>query len=193
MNFKALSELHSAGGVPFMIPMDITLVLIFFLILYAVICQKILGRTIHPNWTRLINELGRFALAYGTFSSLVGFFFAFGAIEESTEIIPLNVIAGGLRVGLITVLYGFGILLLALLAYNFLTPLKRFGGFVLAAGTFSLLDGLFFTLSALEEYKNKITFPMITALLYGAGIFVTSLFIYFTLRMKMVAAPSTPQ
>jgi len=52
-----------------------------------------------------IKELGTLALVLGIFGQLIGFFSAFSVIEQSDGMSP-QVLAGGLKVSLITTLYG---------------------------------------------------------------------------------------
>lgn len=54
----------------------------------------------------LMKQVGILSAAWGTFSTIIGFAQAFRSIEMSETLIPFEVIAGGLWVGLITVLYG---------------------------------------------------------------------------------------
>ena len=86
---------------------------IFVYILIAMI-QK---RQFNPKWLEAIKQIGGLAAAYGTFGTLIGLFFAFDALEAMKEMIPLQVIMGGLKVALVTVLYGLIIFCLSLLAY----------------------------------------------------------------------------
>ena len=75
------------------------------------------GRPVNERLLEIFKHLGGFALAWGAFSTLVGLFFAFGSLEEMTETLPFNIISGGLKVALITVLYGMIVYMLTLLAY----------------------------------------------------------------------------
>ena len=75
------------------------------------------GRPMPVKLLEIFKHVGGFALAWGAFSTLVGLFFAFGSLEEMTETLPFNVISGGLKVALITVLYGMVVYMLTLLAY----------------------------------------------------------------------------
>ena len=120
-NFKtmlatSISQWHQVGGMPFMIILSFLLVSIVGVIGYVVIAA-VSRKAIHPNWIESIKQLGGLAAAWGAFSTLIGLYYAFGAIEEATDIIPFLVICGGLKVGLITVLYGLEIFCFSLLAY----------------------------------------------------------------------------
>jgi biopolymer transport protein ExbB/TolQ len=109
-------SLHFEGGPQFMFPLLLLLLIntgILIYILTAVIQKK----PFNPKWLEAIKQIGGLAAAYGTFGTLIGLFFAFNALEAMEVMIPLQVIMGGLKVGLITVLYGLIIFCLSLLAY----------------------------------------------------------------------------
>lgn len=102
----SLSDFYVSGGVEYMHVMTFILLLNMALIIYVAFfnAQK---KVIHDKWIETIKQLGGFALAWGAFSTLVGLFEAFGDLSTSQEILPFQVIMGGLQVALITVLYGF--------------------------------------------------------------------------------------
>lgn len=109
-------SLHIEGGPPYMLPLLLLLILnigIFIYILIAMIQKK----QFNPKWLEALKQIGGLAAAYGTFGTLIGLFFAFNALEAMEEMIPLQVIMGGLKVALITVLYGLTIFCLSFLAY----------------------------------------------------------------------------
>ncbi|MEK6781361.1 MAG: MotA/TolQ/ExbB proton channel family protein [Bacteroidota bacterium] len=117
-------SLHFEGGPPFMFPLLLLFVLnigIFIYILIAMIQKK----PFNPKWLEAIKQIGGLAAAYGTFGTLIGLFFAFDALEALEVMIPLQVIMGGLKVGLVTVLYGLIIFCLSLLAYIILKLASR--------------------------------------------------------------------
>lgn len=119
----SLSELHYQGGVPFMIPMDIIAIINLFLIVYILVKQKDNA----SNLLELLKQLGGFALAWGAFSTLVGLFQAFRDLSNMENTLPFNVISGGLKVALITVLYGFLVYIISLLAYIGIRAFKKVG------------------------------------------------------------------
>lgn len=102
----SLSDFYISGGIEYMHVMTIILLLNIVLIIYVALfnAQK---KVIHDKWIETIKQLGGFALAWGAFSTLVGLFQAFGDLSTSQEVLPFQVIMGGLQVALITVLYGF--------------------------------------------------------------------------------------
>lgn len=117
-------EFHMAGGMPFMAPLTLILTINVALIIFVAF-RQIMKNSVHPNWLEAIRQIGGLALAFGVMSTIWGLFFAFGALEESKEVIQFNVIMGGLKVGLITALYGLWIFLPSLLAYIILKSLSK--------------------------------------------------------------------
>ncbi len=111
-----LSELYASGGPIWMHPLTLCLIAIICLVIYVIILhfQK---RQIHSTLIEAIKQIGVLALAWGTFSTIAGFFQAFGALEEIKEMLPFQVIMGGMKVALITALYGLIVFILSMLAY----------------------------------------------------------------------------
>lgn len=107
---------YLAGGVEYMHPITIFLVINLAITGY-VTYSKMSGRAINPNWIEAIKHMGGFAAAVGTFGTLVGLFLAFNALEHSAEVIPFQVIMGGLKVALINVLYGLIVFFISMIAY----------------------------------------------------------------------------
>ena len=119
-----LSELYNWGGVVFMHPITLLFLINIGIIVYAIVC-RVISKQLDSKWVEAMKQLSGLALAWGTFASLAGLFQAFEALEESKEVIPFQVIMGGLKVGLITVLYGlivFCISQVAYIAFKFLSP-----------------------------------------------------------------------
>lgn len=109
-------SLHIEGGSFYMFSLLLLFVLnicIFIYVLIAVLQKK----QINLKWLEAIKQIGGLAAAWGTYSTLIGLFYAFDALEGSKDVIPFQVIMGGLKVALITVLYGLIIFCLSLLAY----------------------------------------------------------------------------
>jgi biopolymer transport protein ExbB/TolQ len=96
----------------------ITLMFIVNVFLIIVVSFKLLQKKeFNPHLLESIKKVGGLAAAWGTFSTLVGLFMAFDALETSTDVIPFQVIMGGLKVALISMIYGLIIYCLSLLAY----------------------------------------------------------------------------
>lgn len=100
-------DFHLIGGLPYMALLTLVLIINIGLIIYTFTRKE----SLDSKWIATIKQLAGFALAWGAFSTLVGLFQAFGDLERTQDIIPFNNIMGGLKVALITVLYGLGIFL----------------------------------------------------------------------------------
>lgn len=111
-----LSELHQQGGTVWMIPIDLGLAAVILVLLYLLIL-RMTGKPQPPAWLESLRQLGGLSLALGVFGTLAGFYQALGALEEIKEGLPFHIIAGGLKVALITVIYGCLVYILALIAY----------------------------------------------------------------------------
>lgn len=111
----SLSELHHYGGPPFMLPLDVIVLINTGLLIYSLYRLAQHEKLASP--VELMRHLGGLALAYGTFGTLVGFFMALKALEEIKEVLPLHIISGGLKVGLIGVLYGLIIYMITMASY----------------------------------------------------------------------------
>ena len=119
-----ISELHTQGGIPWMIPIDISLAAVT-LLLVILIGRRLTGKSTPPSWLEALRHLGGLSIAIGTFGTLAGFFQALGALEEIKEGLPFYIIAGGLKVALITVLYGCLVYMFALLSYIILKVTQK--------------------------------------------------------------------
>lgn len=112
----SLSELYVQGGAPFMHP--ITLVFLANLIVIILIIMRLIQKKqIHSKWIEAIKQLGGLASVLGAFGTIIGFYYAFSSLEAMTETLPLNIISGGVKVALITVLYGLIVHIISLSAY----------------------------------------------------------------------------
>ena len=87
----SIARLYVEGGAGFMTIISI------FLILLLIAAWKA------PKW---VKEIGIAALVVGVFWTLLGFMQAADFIQGYAEDIAPNVLAGGIKVGLIPVLYG---------------------------------------------------------------------------------------
>src|SRR4051812_34377209 len=100
-----MMAIHFEGGIQYMVPL--TLMFLFMLVMVVIeLVQKFRTGTTSARRTDFVKQIGLLALAWGTLSTLIGFFYAFGDLSRSGDTIPFNDIMGGLRVALITVLYG---------------------------------------------------------------------------------------
>lgn len=116
MLVATLSELYNSGGTIWMHPITLLFIIniaIFIYVLFS-LSQK---KQFNSNWLSAIKQIAGLAVAWGTFSTLAGLFQAFDALENSKDIIPFQVIMGGLKVALITALYGLLVFCISQLAY----------------------------------------------------------------------------
>lgn len=120
----SLFELHVQGGVDHMAPLSITFVVNIAVMIYCV-SMVIRKKQINPFWLEAIKQIGGLAAALGAYGTLVGLFQAFNSLEGSKEVIPFPVISGGMKVALITVLYGLIIYCVSLVAYIVLRFVTR--------------------------------------------------------------------
>jgi hypothetical protein len=114
--FKFMIAFHAEGGMPFMVPLTLMLIFNLVLIVLALI-KRVQNKERQVERLELVRHIGLLALAWGVFSTVIAFFFAFGDLSRSGDTIPFNVIMGGLRVALITALYGLVIFVISLAGY----------------------------------------------------------------------------
>ena len=113
---STLFELLIEGGAYFMFPIAILLIINLCIIGYLLfnLSSK---KSLPTKPLELVKHIGGFALAWGAFCTLFGLFEAFRAIEAWQGPLAVNIIYGGMKVVLITILYGFVTYLISLLAY----------------------------------------------------------------------------
>lgn len=111
---SGLVDTYIAGGVEFMHPLTLIFVFNLTVVTYVIICV-IRKKGFNRNWLEAVKHLSGFAVAFGVFGTLVGLFIAFNVLERS--VIPFQVIMGGLKVALITTLYGLIVFFISMLAY----------------------------------------------------------------------------
>ncbi len=109
-------EIHAVGGMQFMAPLTLLLLINLGLIGFVLI-RTIQKKRNNSAILELIRQVGGLALAWGVFSTVIGLFFAFGSLEEMKDTVPFEVIMGGLKVALITALYGMIIFIISLVAF----------------------------------------------------------------------------
>ena len=109
-------DIYVAGGTFFMH----TLSLIFFInmgLTIFLVITRLQKKPFNRNILEAIRQVGGLALAWGALSTLVGLFFAFDALEGMKETLPLAVIMGGLKVALISIIYGLIIFIFSLISF----------------------------------------------------------------------------
>jgi len=98
---SVFGEHHIAGGIYFMAPLTVLLVMSTILLAFILI-----KKNLDSLWIEIYKHVGLVIFAYGIFGTLVGFLFMFDALESIKEDLPRQVIAGGVKVALLPVLYG---------------------------------------------------------------------------------------
>ena len=119
-----ISELHQQGGTIWMIPIDLGLIAVTVVLIYLII-QRMTGKPLPPVQLETLRHLGVLSMVIGAFGTLAGLYQALGALEEIKEGLPFHVIAGGLKVALITVPYGCLVYMVALLGYIILKVTQK--------------------------------------------------------------------
>ena len=109
-------DIYLAGGPTYMHPLSLILFINLGLIIFVII-TKLQKKKLNRNFLEAIRQLGGLALAWGVFSTVVGLFFAFEDLARMKETLPLYVIMGGLKVALITILYGLIIFMISLISF----------------------------------------------------------------------------
>jgi flagellar motor component MotA len=117
-------QLHTEGGDIFMYVIDLAAIINLGLVGYL-IYRHTTKQTMNEKVLQTLKHVGGFAVAWGAASTLLGLFQAFRWLEQSKEIVSSNIFYGGMRVALITVLYGLIVYMLTLLAYIILSVVKK--------------------------------------------------------------------
>ena len=121
---STLFDLHAEGGAIFMFPIDILLIVNLCIIGYLLF-NLISKKSPPAKPMELLKHIGGFALAWGAFCTLFGLFEAFRAIEAWQGPLAVNIIYGGMKVVLITILYGFVTYLISLIAYIIFKSIEK--------------------------------------------------------------------
>lgn len=114
-----MKDLFFMGGPLFMSTLTILLIVMIFWILYHFVRYYSSSETDRLETLRKLKygrSIGLFALVTGILGQLVGFYAAFAAIETASDISP-TIMAAGLKISLITTLYGIVIFLLSILLW----------------------------------------------------------------------------
>lgn len=97
----AFGSHHIEGGIYYMAPLTI-----LFAISVAILAFILLKKNFESHWIEVYKHIGLLILAYGIFGTLMGFLNMFDALESIKEDLPRQVIAGGVKVALLGVIYG---------------------------------------------------------------------------------------
>lgn len=111
-----LIDLHFDGGPIFMIPLSLMLIVIIGLVIYSIL-GLVKKKSLVTKYVEAIKQIGAMAAVFGALSTLIGLMQAFNYLENSTEVTPFQVIMGGMKVAIVTALYGLFIFFVSMLAY----------------------------------------------------------------------------
>ncbi len=111
---------HTEGGIYFMAPLTFLFAISVLLFLYILV-----KKDFNSILTDVIKHIGILIFMYGVFGTLLGFMQMFDALESIKEGLPLSVISGGIKVALLTVLYGAGYFCLNQVGYITIKILGR--------------------------------------------------------------------
>ena len=107
------------GGPFFMYPLLLILILVIFLIVKGFLKKEVVDKTIS-----LISSITLFALVWGVLGHIIGMIGAFDTISEVGDISP-SVLATGLKISLLTPVFGAFIFLIGRLGIIILIWLKK--------------------------------------------------------------------
>lgn len=97
-------------------PITLLLLINIGIVVYVSIAL-IQKKEFNSKWLDALKQFSALAAVWGTLSTLIGLFSAFSALEESPEVLPFQVIMGGLKVAVITIMYGLIVFCISMLAY----------------------------------------------------------------------------
>lgn len=122
----SFAEFHFTGGILFMSVLLLALTTIIAITVLNI--MRLSKDNYNPEKQILtindIKAIGIFAIVWGIFGQSIGLFSAFQAIEAAADISPA-MIYGGLKVSMITTLYGSFIFLLSWLIYLVMSNWSR--------------------------------------------------------------------
>lgn len=112
-------NLLNDGGPTFTYPTFLLLIITIILLVKVFTKGDVDGNT-----KKLIIHIGLFALVWGFLGQLIGLIGAFDAIEAAGDIAP-SILAGGLKVALLSPTFGMVVFLVGRLGIIILTALKK--------------------------------------------------------------------
>ncbi len=110
-----LIDLHFDGGPIFMIPLSLMLLINIGLVIYSILGLK--KKTLMPKYVEAIKQIGALAAVFGALCTLIGLMQAFNWLETHNEGASFQVIMGGMKVAIITAMYGLFIFFVSMFAY----------------------------------------------------------------------------
>ena len=114
-----MAKLFYMGGPLFMgiltILLLILLVLTVVFVLY-IVSGKAAGMASFRHRLTYLKSVGLFTMITGILGQLIGLMMAFSAIEKASDISPA-IVAGGLKISMITTLYGISVYMLSIIIW----------------------------------------------------------------------------
>ena len=114
-----MKQLFYEGSALFMSILTIVLIVLLAWAIYhflPVILKKDISSSKTRERLKHIKTIGSFALVLGILGQLIGLYEAFGAIQQMGDVSPA-LLAGGLKVSMITTIYGVAIYLVSLILW----------------------------------------------------------------------------
>jgi hypothetical protein len=111
----SITELHNDGGIVFMVPLSILLTINIGLVIYSIFRLSQKGNV--SKFIEAVRQIGVLAAAFGAACTILGLFQAFSWLASHEEGSSFQVIMGGMRVAVITAMYGLFIFCLSFLSY----------------------------------------------------------------------------
>ena len=123
MKFLVLGELFkrlTEGGPVFMYPLFIMMLTCIGLIVFSFIKGDDLGKL-----QKIVHHIGLFAIVWGFLGQMIGLIQVFDVVSSIEGGVSQNVLAGGLKVGLLCPIFGMFVFLIARLGLIVLTLKKK--------------------------------------------------------------------
>ncbi len=98
-----------------MVPLSILLTINIGLVIYSIF--RLSQKRDVSKFVEAVRQIGVLAAVFGAASTILGLFQAFGALSRGNQVWPFQVIMGGMRVAVITAMYGLFIFCFSLLSY----------------------------------------------------------------------------
>lgn len=111
----AIFSFLTDGGLYFTLPLTIFAAIIVFYTVKSGLELFVAERVVEQRTSKnldIIMYLGSFSFVFGILGQMIGLYYAFQFIAENGDVSP-RIMASGLKVSMITTMYGLGIFLLA--------------------------------------------------------------------------------
>jgi hypothetical protein len=112
-------KFHLDGNLVYMVPLSLMLLANLGLLTIAVY-RKYATNTDSVKLQHAIHHVSMLALVWGMLGTIIALFHAFGSLSEIEEVLPFQIIMGGLKVAMITAIYGMIIFVISFAGLLFL-------------------------------------------------------------------------